>query len=206
MIATTLSSSHIFIRGASPSDMPRVAELHRAAYGDIQGSLTAGFSRKLLEDYYAALLGRNPYSYIAFDDAQHPLGFVFAGFNTNASLRSFVKQHKFALSKALLLSPEALGLTIGRVLWPDKMKSQAPLRLLSIAVDPSYRPRGTGKALLTYFEEQLRDHGFYQYGLSVKANNIRAIQFYKRNGFELEFQTPAAHFYIKCLRGLPTKP
>jgi ribosomal protein S18 acetylase RimI-like enzyme len=206
MIATTLSSSHILIRGASPSDMPCVAQLHRAAYGDIQGSLTAGFSRQLLEEYYAALLECNPYSYIAFDATEHPIGFVFAGFNTNAALRYFVRKHKLALTKALLLTPGALGLTVARLLRQDKVKSKVPLRLLSIAIEPSYRHRGAGKAVLTVFEEQLRDHGFHQYGLSVKASNIRAIEFYNRNGFALEFETPAAHFYTKSLRGLPTKP
>src|ERR1700741_4628950 len=102
MIAMTLSSNRMLIRGANPSDMSSIAELHRAAYGDIQGSLTAGFSRQLLEEYYAALLGRNPYSYIALDATERPVGFVFAGFDTNASLRSFMRKHKLELIKVLL--------------------------------------------------------------------------------------------------------
>ena len=122
MIATTLSSNRVLIRTANHLDTPSIAQLHRAAYGNTQGHLTAKFSPRLLEDYYATLLCRNPYSYIALDDTEHPVGFVFAGFNTNASLRYFVRKHKLALTKVLLLSPGILALLVGR--YPTARKGE----------------------------------------------------------------------------------
>jgi ribosomal protein S18 acetylase RimI-like enzyme len=189
----------MFIRNASILDMQSVARLHKAAYGAARDHFTAKFSEYLLMDYYAALLSGNPYSYIAFSDTNYPIGFIVAGFNTKSSVRAFVRKHRFALARLLLSSPRILTVRLGRVLRRDKAASSVPLRLFSIAVEPAYQTRGAGRALLSHFEQELRTQGMHQYGLSVKATNLRAIAFYQANRFELELQTSDAKYYIKRL-------
>ena len=193
------TSQRLLVRAINIEDIPLVAEIHRAAYGDMPHHFTSTFPTTMLEEYYSALLGNNPYSYIAVDEAQHPVGFIVAGFEVDASQRSFVRSHKRELMKLLIVSPGFLARRLAHTLRRKQAPSNVPLRLLSIAVDPSHHNRGAGKALLSHFEQQLRASGIREYGLSVKAGNTRAVQFYENSGFELETQTADAKYYKKHL-------
>jgi len=50
------------------------------------------------------------------------------------------------------------------------------------------------------FERQLRSNNIMQYGLSVRKTNIRAMQFYEKNDFKLEFETVTLRCYYKNLK------
>lgn len=191
----------MLIRTANLLDMPSVAQLHHAAFGNTRDHLTATLPLRELAEYYATVLRQNRYSYIAFDAAQQPIGFICGGLNTSASVRAFTREHKYALAKALLMHPRLLAVRFASILR-DRVESRVPLRLFSIAVDPSHQGQGTGKALLRHYEQQLQKEGAREYGLSVKLNNRQAMHFYDANGFDVEFQTSRARYYIKTLSGL----
>ncbi len=56
--------------------------------------------------------------------------------------------------------------------------------LINIAVDPAYRRRGIGEALLKWIIRRCRREGIPLLWLRVRASNEGARQFYRRLGFE----------------------
>jgi len=64
----------------------------------------------------------------------------------------------------------------------SKMKRSA--HLLNIAVDPEFRHRGIGKALMETITTYLRGEGVNGIWLEVRASNLVARSFYSRMGFE----------------------
>jgi len=54
------------------------------------------------------------------------------------------------------------------------------------AVAPRFRGRGTGSRVLADLKERLRSEGVRRLELLVVSDNPRAINFYKRLGFEVE--------------------
>ncbi|MCS4542362.1 MAG: ribosomal protein S18-alanine N-acetyltransferase [Euryarchaeota archaeon] len=57
-------------------------------------------------------------------------------------------------------------------------------RLISIAVDPKYRKRGAGSALMRAILEQLKQIGAKEVMLEVREGNTEAIELYLSFGFE----------------------
>ena len=56
--------------------------------------------------------------------------------------------------------------------------------VMSIAVDPDYRGRGIGSALLSEVIERLAARGAKWIGLEVRVSNENAIKLYERFGFK----------------------
>jgi ribosomal protein S18 acetylase RimI-like enzyme len=63
-------------------------------------------------------------------------------------------------------------------------------RLYSIAVQPSERGRGTGRALLTAVVEQARERGLSTLSLEVRALDAPVLSFYERFGFCFKARLP----------------
>lgn len=63
-------------------------------------------------------------------------------------------------------------------------------RLYSIAVEPTLRGRGVGRALLTHLAEQLRRRGQRRLSLEVRSSDDAARRFYERFGFTLLERLP----------------
>lgn len=58
-------------------------------------------------------------------------------------------------------------------------------RLLTIALDPGLQNRGLGGRLLKELEMRMRRYGALELTLEVREDNVRAITFYRRKGYEL---------------------
>jgi len=55
-----------------------------------------------------------------------------------------------------------------------------------LAVDPSHRLKGIGRALMHQVEQQLREIGCPKINLQVRTGNTSIIEFYKRIGFQID--------------------
>ncbi len=64
------------------------------------------------------------------------------------------------------------------------------VQVLSLAVDPSSRRRGVGRALLNAYLETLRSEGVREITLEVRASNSVAHEFYREFGFEVQGARP----------------
>lgn len=194
----------IMTRKISPTDMPAVAAIHKAAY--LTDHFSAHFTNTLLENMYAELCRENPFSLIAIDSSGQVLGFVVGHFaeQVGRARKNFVAANYLAIAATSLLHPLALlnkAKTRLRALFNrESSPSQARMRLTSIAVSPNSQKRAVGRALLDAFEDNLRQQGIFRYGLSVKGNNQPAVRFYQKNGFIEESRTPdGSIYYIKNL-------
>ena len=80
--------------------------------------------------------------------------------------------------KALVaeVAGEVVGFTIA-------YKSRGRAYIDYLAVDPKFRGLGVGSRLLKELETLLAEEGVEEVGLSVKSNNLAALQFYVRNGY-----------------------
>ncbi|WP_297489198.1 ribosomal protein S18-alanine N-acetyltransferase [Thermococcus sp.] len=79
------------------------------------------------------------------------------------------------------LVAEYAGRIIGYIM--AYMRPDLEGHIMSIAVDPNYRGKGIGSALLTEAIERLIKRGARYVGLEVRTSNTRAIKLYERFGF-----------------------
>jgi ribosomal protein S18 acetylase RimI-like enzyme len=73
------------------------------------------------------------------------------------------------------------------------------LRLLSIAVDPGFRGTGLALEIQRRFLDQLKEAGHPRVGLSVKADNERAIAFYRKTGWTLTRESARGLWFERSL-------
>lgn len=82
---------------------------------------------------------------------------------------------------------------IGSSIQPKKIENHLNFEIERLYVLQKFQEKGIGKKLLDYCEEIARDEKIPVVWLSVWKENSRAIEFYKRNGFEI-FDT--VDFYL----------
>ena len=82
----------------------------------------------------------------------------------------------------------------------NKVKvSDIEYKIYIIASLPEAQGRGIGKSLINYFENELRNKGINEYGLSVREQNINAISFYENNNFLRINKIHKSLYYKKIL-------
>jgi [ribosomal protein S18]-alanine N-acetyltransferase len=75
-------------------------------------------------------------------------------------------------------SETILGFLVARLVAPE-------IEILNLAVDPSARRRGTGRALLAEGLRWGAANGAQEAFLEVRASNLAAIRFYESRGFQM---------------------
>lgn len=160
-------------------DLAAVAGLHCIAFaGRFLGSLPPG----LLRAYYACLLAAGARLVVA------RRGEALAGFALGgpagalaAARRRFVSRHGWALALSVALRPRLWARALRRLrARPGAAPAGPEYRLLSLAVAPAEMGGPAAAALLAGFEAGLPARA---YGCSVRADNPRALAFYRRAGF-----------------------
>jgi ribosomal-protein-alanine N-acetyltransferase len=85
------------------------------------------------------------------------------------------------------------GFVVGRVICGGQVETRSDAEIYNIAVATERQGTGLGQLLLDAFLDQCRGRDAEQIWLEVRESNYKAIDFYKRNGFET-VQT-RNHFY-----------
>lgn len=176
-----------------------IARIHTLAYSAAHFSAT--FEQNKLEEYNILLLENSDLSLVALDDGK-PVGFAISGMKVSRGVREFTRRNRLYLIGKLLSHPNFLFAKIyGKfnAVFFKHAPSTAAYRLLSIATDPSAQSRGVGAALLAALEQRLKERGVNRYGLSVRADNPRAVEFYRRNGFVAEKIQLGSLYFAKDL-------
>ncbi|WP_425091355.1 GNAT family N-acetyltransferase [Tropicimonas sp. S265A] len=75
------------------------------------------------------------------------------------------------------LETSKTGFALGRVAGPE-------VELLTLAVAPTARRMGTGRALMTAFEHTALKKGAQEAFLEVAADNAPALELYRRAGYQ----------------------
>jgi ribosomal protein S18 acetylase RimI-like enzyme len=188
------------IRAISEADLAGISEIHKSAFDETH--FTSHLPKNLLIKFYKKLFEMNPYSFLY--EAEEPKklgGFIIAGYKTQAAIDAFVKENSFEIFKIFLRKPKLLKpkieSLITRIIKKKTFSSGSSLRLLSIAVAPEFQNQKIGKQLIGFLEGELVKNNIRQYGLSVKKDNIKAINFYNRNGYEIENTIDDGIYYLK---------
>jgi len=187
------------VRPVTNDDFESIAIIHKASYG--KDHLTSFFPINLLKVYYKSIWDKNSYAFIAINEAGVPVGFVIGGNNLDEPIKKFIRTHKLALALVLLKHPKFILQRIADRLKKasEQKHTSYAFQLLSIAVRQDMLSK-CAVLLLGAFERQLRSNNIMQYGLSVRKTNIRAMQFYEKNDFKLEFETVTLRCYYKNLK------
>jgi asparagine synthase (glutamine-hydrolysing) len=190
-----------------PEDARAMAQVHLRAFPtSLRSRLGAGF----LERFYGEFC-RHAYDYgfVAYEAGSDRMAaFVVGTSRSRAHRLAFLLRRTPYLSwrvgERYLSDPEvrrlvrfAMGGGPGR--GAARPSETCPVRLLSIAVDPDFQGSGAAKAVADAFEAKLRAAGHHRVGLSVHADNPRAIAFYEKTGWSVAHKSPAGWWFEKTL-------
>jgi len=183
------------------STISDLVALHGRAY--LSDHFTNKLSPAQLKRYYLGLAEAGAlYSFIMFSDG-HPVGFMICGERLNDRVKSFVSENFLDMVWVVIKNPHFIMPKIKAMFTrfsKNSWKSEADVRILSIAVDTTVQGKGYGRHMLETLECRLASNGVKVYGLSVKNENHNAIRFYQRYGFEVELQGESTTYYIKVVR------
>ncbi len=158
----------------------------------------------LLAKYYHEFLIENPTLFVGAFDREQMVGFCMGYMRPSRARARFEKKNAIKLSFKLLgmcfdknsgVAERIKGKLKSMFSRKNNKASDSsevqnktdsePADLLSTCVLPEYRGMGVSTELVAVFESSLRELGAREYTLSVLANNLRAINFYKKVGFEI---------------------
>lgn len=182
--------------------LPDIARVHYQAYSSRH--FTSCFSGEMLRRYYSLLISNSDVSLVSVSDDGRLNGFVISGVGVGSGVTAFVKKHRVYLVFLLLKNPAFLYEKLrfflsSRLSKKILSKKVTPFRLMSIAVDPSSQSKGVGATMIENLESKLSSIDVLSYGLSVRKENCRAIDFYRRNGFLTEKETADSIYFFKEL-------
>ncbi len=146
--------------------------------------------RELLELLYC-----DPYvlyaagdSFVAADENDRPVGYVFCAANTRAFLRDF-RRHIIPQTDRLGLRR---ALYARAVLALEGLCPAAAPAHLHINLTACARGKGTGSALICALKSHLSGQGISRVQLTCGSKNKGAIRFYRRNGFRVFLRAAGA--------------
>jgi ribosomal protein S18 acetylase RimI-like enzyme len=186
------------VRPMLAQDLTAVAMLHRRVFSD---SFLTHLETRFIKRYYGEFVGSvGAYGFVATND-EAVLGFV-VGVTDLARFYRYYYRRNFGtialiVCARFLADPMirqniasrihhiryALSSLAGHRRAMFKTASPITTRLLSIGVGPEFRGSGIADALVHGLCERLRQDGVEQVGLSVRADNDRAVGFYEKTGW-----------------------
>ncbi|MFN2500519.1 MAG: ribosomal protein S18-alanine N-acetyltransferase [Pyrinomonadaceae bacterium] len=129
----------------------------------------------------------------------HIADLIWIGEVTNLSpwsAQNYIDEMKNSDSELLRLeSPESttIGFLVGRFVTAAHDEARTDAEIYNIAVIEHEQRRGYGQLLFDEFTRLCRQREAANIWLEVRESNQKAIDFYRRNGFELVQTRP--HFY-----------
>jgi len=169
------------LRPGRPDDARAVGELHARL-------ITEGFLSSLGPRFLRRLYGRiarSPDSFVlVVDDAGKPVGFVAGTLSLGRLYRRFLALDGLAAGLAAPLRLAGALPTVLETLRHGRADHDgADAELLAVAVDPAWRGRQLGVALVEGFLAEVARRGARSAQVVVGAGNERAIAVYRRCGF-----------------------
>ncbi|MGF1503642.1 MAG: GNAT family N-acetyltransferase [Anaerolineae bacterium] len=183
------------IRALTPTDLPRVAAIHSAAFPT--SALTRLGADTLVRYYDWLLTGPHQADCLGFELKGDLAGYCFSGLFRGA-MSGFIRQNRAHLIGRVLLRPWLLvgfseRLRTGARIAArtahtpppaDPIPPGRPYVVLAIAVDPAAQGNGVGGQLMAEAERRARTGEFAAMRLSVRVENTGAVRFYERLGWQ----------------------
>lgn len=192
----------INIKKINLDDLNRIAEIHLRTFS--KDHFTSTFSKEFLIEYLTYIIKINNNSYLVKNNDDEVIGYIIGGNKTTYAVDNFFKKHFIKIIFITLKNPkfllEKIIQFIHKYILKNIFESKYSYRILFIAIDENYKGKNIISKLLQYFEKELVNDNIFEYGLSVRNNNKRAIQFYEKNGFIIENKSELSYSYYKKLR------
>jgi ribosomal protein S18 acetylase RimI-like enzyme/ubiquinone/menaquinone biosynthesis C-methylase UbiE len=199
----------------SSHDVDAVVCLHQQVFPEY---FLSSLGCRFLRHYYAEFLGRDDaFGFVANVDGR-TVGFVVGVLDAAAFYRRFYKR-RFAsllliLGSGVIRSARlrlqvlkrlrhvrfAMGSLVGEQAGALVFQniSETPTRLLALGVAPDARGHGVAEMLIDELNAVLNRVGATTVGLSVRAENLRAIAFYLRTGWVREQVGGSSLYFIRA--------
>lgn len=181
-----------------PTHISSIAAIHKNAYHN--DHFTSTFSIGKLEEYYSFLIKNSDLPLIALNDQGDCIGFIISGTTVSKGIQEFIRVNRMYLIGVMFRNPTFLIQKFyfkAYALFKPSRPSSAKFRLLSISVNPAFQSTGVGGFMLNFFESRLASMNIDSYGLSVRSNNTRAVQFYVNNGFVKEKEYLSTTYFYR---------
>lgn len=214
------SNRQVQLRKLEVEDLPRVSEIHMAAFPDSALTLLGA---EAVRRYYEWLLTGPHVCFSLGATVRADLkGFCFGGVFRGA-LSGFLRRNRAFLFGRILSRPwlsmnplfrerAAMGLGVLRrfgqqpqstpdVAVPVGAPALSPFGILAIAVHPDSFGQRIGKALMFESERIARLHDYKEMQLTVQASNQRAISFYESLSWKKIYDQGAWHGEMKKALG-----
>ncbi|RBP41712.1 ribosomal protein S18 acetylase RimI-like enzyme [Eoetvoesiella caeni] len=188
----------ISLKLATKDDLPQMANLHKKLYSS--SHFTSFFSQELLIKYYGYFFEDTDRVIKAVAHNSNMCGFVVVGSSMAEKINVFKKENRADILKTALCYPKAAaGKVIASLFFKlfDKHEpfSECPFLILSIVSDRSSPT--IGPKLLTESKKMAKLQQQERIGLYVRINNIRAVNFYLKNGFSIKGYS-TGQFYLEA--------
>ena len=118
-------------------------------------------------------------SFVAADENDRPVGYIFCAADSKAFFKAFRKN---VLPQITRLGPRYAVMGRGICFKQALSGSVAPAHM-HIDLTAAARRRGIGTALIKTMKARLAAQGIKTVTLSVSEKNVSAIRFYEKNGF-----------------------
>jgi ribosomal protein S18 acetylase RimI-like enzyme len=199
--------NELMIREVRMQDLNEISRIHQASFDDrALSQLGSGAVKR----YYRWLLTgfSEVFPICAQTEGGNLAGFCFMGVYAG-SFSGFLNNNKWYLVGAVLKRPWLIAnplvrgqaklavRTLRRTVGMRKINQHtrpsarenstikySSLGILSIAVDPAFQRRGVGELLMQRAEELACQNGYHQLHLSVHPDNLPAVKFYEKLGWE----------------------
>ncbi len=191
----------MIIRKAVPEDAPEVAELLiEAAHGFIEDSMGGG-GEKLHRNIFKHSGGFMNYKNCFIAEADGKTAGMMMIYSGAQKKEGNMKNTILFLRYLSLSLLSHLGVLLRSDTFPFFSPKESELYLHGIAVYPSFRSRGVGRALLAHLDNYGKELGLTNIMLAAETNNTRAIELYQREGYSIEgdgmsFQTKVKNYYF----------
>jgi ribosomal protein S18 acetylase RimI-like enzyme len=190
------------VKSIDQSDLLEICRLHKLSFD--KAHFTSVLPERLLQKYYEKIIEKCEYGIILYTPEGTGIGFAVGGKDLSGLINPFIKNNFFQLLWLLIMHPrfliEKVRGVLSLIFKKQNIISEAEVILLSITTNPDLEMKGKGSAVLAEFEKLLTQFGINSYGLGVRRNNKKAIDFYLRQGFRLEFGERDSEYYIKHLK------
>lgn len=203
------------------NDLDAMVETHKAAFKEY---FLTNLGDKFLYRFYKAYLDDKGTIAIGAYDQEKLVGFILCTKNKSQVMDNFYKDNLFFMINNVVLqvlkmnkviisglkSRFKIGVNvITSLVFPKKTQPEPEnkktsiaedTRLLSIAVLPQYQGTGLSKGMMTFFHNFLIENNIDAVGLSVKSGNTRAIKFYEKMGWDVEWTEKETMYFVKTFK------
>lgn len=178
-----------------PSEYPKVTNIHFSAFPDF---FLTKLGESFISTYYkTSLRNQESISICAIDNNEEIIGFSIGCIHSKGYHKKLIRQNfiLFLIEgvKILFTKPKALFRLVNNFEKNAHVNDNGDYaELLSIGVKAEIKGGGIGKQLIQYFEEEARIRGCLKIALTTDSiNNDNAINFYKKNGYEIFYEFTA---------------